>query len=324
MSLLRKQNVITLVLLVYLTAVVALMIFKSVSITPDRFIIFIFFGAVILGRAGMFIKDWAPFLGLLLGYELLRGFADDRGLGVQIESLVNIERSLFGFIPTERLQTLLYQAGIVSWYDWVAVITYFLHFPLPLMIAFFLWMKDKAQFNKFVIALLVLSFAGFITFLLLPAAPPWYAAERGLIETEKIINIIIAQIGWRWNLSYFYDSLNPNPVAAMPSLHAAYPWLSFLALWHFSKRLAWFFLPYPILVWFSIVYLGEHYVIDVIAGVAYAQVSFWVVYNFDSIKSYFPTFGSKGGAKLPAEILQLKSRLSRLIFQTHPPKRDRT
>ena len=83
------------------------------------------------------------------------------------------------------------------------------------------------------------------------------------------------------------DFLNPNPVAAMPSLHAAYPWLSFLALRKYSKKLGWFFLPYPILVWFSVVYLGEHYVIDVIAGVVYAQASFWIVNNFDKVKSFF-------------------------------------
>lgn len=286
MRVLKKQNVINLVLLGYLAAVVALMLIKNISITPDRFIIFLFFGAVIIGRATTFIKDWAPFLGLLFGYELLRGFADDQGLKVQVESLVNIERALFGFIPTERLQDLLYQAGRVSWYDWLALISYFLHFPLPLMLAFFLWLKDKAQFNKFIIALLVVSFSGFITFLLIPAAPPWYAAEKGLIEVEKIINIIISQVGWSWNLSYFYEQLNPNPVAAMPSLHAAWPYLSFLALWRYSKKIALFFLPYPFIVWFSIVYLGEHYVIDVIAGVVYAQVSFWVVYNFSNIKKF--------------------------------------
>lgn len=286
MNILRKQNTTTLVLLGYLAVVVGLMIFKSISITPDRFVIFLFFGAVVAGRGFAFVKDWAPFLGLLLGYEMLRGFADDSGLGVQIESLVNIERSIFGFIPTEKLQDFFYKAGVVAWYDWLAVIVYFLHFPLPLMIAFFFWMKDKAKFNRFVISLLVLSFGGFVTFLLLPAAPPWYAAERGLIETEKIINIIISQIGWDWNLSYFYDSLNPNPVAAMPSLHAAYPWLSFLALRNYSKNLAWYFLPYPILVWFSIVYLGEHYVIDVVAGIVYAQVAFYIVYKFQSIKKF--------------------------------------
>ncbi len=300
MSLIRKPNIITIVLLGYLAVVVAFMIFKSVSITPDRFVVFLFFGAVIIGRGLIFIKDWAPFLALLLGYEMLRGFADDKGLGVQVESLINVERAIFGFIPTERLQSLLYQAGTVAWYDWVAVIIYFLHFPLPLMVAFFLWIKKKAQFHKFIISLLVLSFAGFITFLILPAEPPWYASERGLLETEKIINIIIGQIGWDWNLSYFYDSLNPNPVAAMPSLHAAYPWLSFLALRKYSKKLGWFFLPYPLLVWFSIVYLGEHYVIDAIAGVAYAQASFWVVYNFDKVKKYFATFYPKGSSKKAA------------------------
>ena len=262
------------------------MIINSVSITPDRFVVFLFFGAVLLGRGMIFVKDWFPFLALLLGYEMLRGFADDKGLEVQVESLVNIERAVFGFIPTEKLQTLLYVPGQVNWYDWVVVIIYFLHFPLPLITAFFLWIKDKAQFHKFTISILVLSFAGFITFLILPAAPPWYAAERGFVDTEKIINIIISQIGWDWNLSYYYNSLNPNPVAAMPSLHSAYPWLTFLALRNYSKKIGWIFLPYPLLVWFSVVYLGEHYVIDVIAGVAYAQMVFLVVYKFSKIKKF--------------------------------------
>ena len=285
-NLVKKQNVMTVILLTYLAAVVVFMIINSVSITPDRFVVFLFFGAVLLGRGMIFVKDWFPFLALLLGYEMLRGFADDKGLEVQVESLVNIERSVFGFIPTEKLQTLLYVPGQVNWYDWVVVIIYFLHFPLPLITAFFLWIKDKAQFHKFTISILVLSFAGFITFLILPAAPPWYAAERGFVDTEKIINIIISQIGWDWNLSYYYNSLNPNPVAAMPSLHSAYPWLTFLALRNYSKKIGWIFLPYPLLVWFSVVYLGEHYVIDVIAGVAYAQMVFLVVYKFSKIKKF--------------------------------------
>lgn len=285
-NLVKKQNVMTVILLIYLAAVVVFMIINSVSITPDRFVVFLFFGAVLLGRGLIFVKDWFPFLALLLGYEMLRGFADDKGLGVQVESLVNIERAVFGFIPTERLQSLLYIPGQVNWYDWVVVIIYFLHFPLPLIAAFFLWVKDKAQFHKFTISLLVLSFAGFITFLILPAAPPWYAAERGFVDTEKIINIIISQIGWDWNLSYYYNSLNPNPVAAMPSLHSAYPWLTLLALRDYSKKIGWIFLPYPLLVWFSVVYLGEHYVIDVIAGVVYAQMAFLVVYKFSMIKKF--------------------------------------
>ena len=285
-NLIKKQNVMTVILLIYLAAVVVFMIINSVSITPDRFVVFLFFGAVLLGRGMIFVKDWFPFLALLLGYEMLRGFADDKGLEVQVESLVNIERAVFGFIPTEKLQTLLYVPGQVNWYDWVVVIIYFLHFPLPLITAFFLWIKDKAQFHKFTISILVLSFAGFITFLILPAAPPWYAAERGFVDTEKIINIIISQIGWDWNLSYYYNSLNPNPVAAMPSLHSAYPWLTFLALRNYSKKIGWIFLPYPLLVWFSVVYLGEHYVIDVIAGVAYAQMVFLVVYKFSKIKKF--------------------------------------
>ncbi len=281
----KKQNAVTILLLAYLIVVIALMIAKNISITPDRLVVFIFFAAVIVGQTKEFLRDWLPFLGLLLGYEVLRGFADNVGFGVHVSGLVNTERALFGFIPTERLQAVLYHPGIIHWYDSLAVVVYFLHFPLPLVVAFLLWIKDRSQFQKFVIALLVLSFSGFVTFLLFPAAPPWYADQKGLIHVHKIIDALIDKFGWSWHLSEFYQHLNPNPVAAIPSLHAAYPWLSFLALRRFSKKWAWLFFPYPFIVWFSVVYLGEHYAIDVIAGVIYAQVSLWIIYDFDKIKT---------------------------------------
>jgi membrane-associated phospholipid phosphatase len=151
---------------------------------------------------------------------------------------------------------------------------------LPLLVAFYLWVKDRSHYWKFIIALLTLSFAGFITYLVFPAAPPWYASQRaGLIEVHKVVDYVVAQIGWGWDFSRIYNNLNPNPVAAMPSLHAAYPTLAFLALFSFKKKIGLLFLPYPFLVWLSVVYLGEHYVIDVIAGIIYASGAYLVIYQ---------------------------------------------
>lgn len=277
---LNRENITTLLLITYLFSVVTYMIVKNISITPDRFFIFLLVAGVIAGRGIRFLKDWSPFFALLLGYEMLRGFADTAGFKVHIGDVVAAEKALFlGYMPPTLLQNWLYHPGQIAWYDIMSSVVYFLHFPLPLILGFFLWLKDRKQYFQFIVALLVLSFSGFLTYLIYPAAPPWYAAERGLVEVDKIMNVIIDQVGWSWNLSYYYSNLNPNPVAAIPSLHAAYPTLVFLALRHYSRRLGYLFAPYPFLVWFSIVYLGEHYVIDALLGIAYAILAYNAAYH---------------------------------------------
>jgi membrane-associated phospholipid phosphatase len=96
---------------------------------------------------------------------------------------------------------------------------------------------------------------------------------------EKIMDPIIARVGWGWNLSFFYEHLNPNPVAAMPSLHAAYPWLVALVLARIDRRWGVLAALYSVLVWASIVYLGEHYAIDALAGAACATIAYAAVYH---------------------------------------------
>ena len=77
-----------------------------------------------------------------------------------------------------------------------------------------------------------------------------------------------------------YENIDPNPIAAMPSLHVAFPMyiaLSFIELNRGPAR--WAALLYPLAVTFSVVYLGHHYVIDCIAGVAYALVFYWLTWK---------------------------------------------
>jgi hypothetical protein len=282
----KNSRLMTLLLVGYLVAIVLLMLARNMAITPDRFFVILLFGALIIGRGKLFLRDWVPFIALLLGYELVRGFADTAGFRVHISELVNAEMGIFGVIPTVELQKLFFDPNNVRLWDIGAVIIDFLHFPLPLAVAFYFWMKDKKAYWRFVFALLVLSFSAFLTYLFYPAAPPWYASQKaGLIEVYKIVDFVVADVGWGWDFSQIYNNLNPNPVAAMPSLHSAYPWLAFLALRSINKKLALYFLPYPILVWTSVVYLGEHYIIDVIAGVAYASIAYFVIFHFAKIKA---------------------------------------
>ena len=72
-----------------------------------------------------------------------------------------------------------------------------------------------------------------------------------------------------------YHWLTPNQYAAMPSLHAAYPFLGALFALRLWGRRAWPALAYTAGVWVSIVYLGEHYIVDIIGGVIFALAAFF-------------------------------------------------
>jgi membrane-associated phospholipid phosphatase len=76
--------------------------------------------------------------------------------------------------------------------------------------------------------------------------------------------------------SVFYAA-GPNDVAAWPSLHVAYPFLAFLVLRRAFGRVAWLLAAYALVVAFSVVYTGDHWLHDCIAGAAYAYVAYYVV-----------------------------------------------
>jgi hypothetical protein len=135
-----------------------------------------------------------------------------------------------------------------------------------------LWLVDRAQFLRFTTALLVMSFAAFIFFLLLPTAPPWYAHQVGLLPgVHDLVHGTLPSA-----VSPYFQRLDADPVAAFPSLHAAYPTLGALALWQVSRRTALFMVPWCLAVWFSVVFLGQHYVIDVTGGIILAATT-WAV-----------------------------------------------
>jgi membrane-associated phospholipid phosphatase len=77
-------------------------------------------------------------------------------------------------------------------------------------------------------------------------------------------------------VSPYYNWLDPDAVAAFPSLHSAYPLLAALALWPVSRRAAALAFTWCGAVWFSVVYLGQHYVADVLGGIAFA-LGAWLI-----------------------------------------------
>lgn len=287
----RNDRLLLATIAAYVVVLSGLMIASGVSVTPDVLLIALGLAAVILGRGRLFIRDWVPFIGLFLAYELMRGYADDLNRVVHDVDVLNLERALFGgLLPTQVLQDALHPATGPDPWAMVGTILYFLHFPLPLAVAFLLWVRRRRAYYDYIAALILVSMAAFATYLILPVAPPWWAADRGLIPgpnglpaitylKEQGFNDLARLFGFegRYLYSYTIYEVNPNQVAAFPSLHAAYPFLAFLVARRAFGRAGWLMLAYAASVWFAIVYLADHYVVDVLGGIAYASVAYLAI-----------------------------------------------
>ena len=294
----RNDRLLLIAVAAYAILLSFLMIARGISVTPD--VVAVSFGlvALLLGRGKLFLRDWIPFLALFFAYELMRGYADRFGLPIHVTDVISIEKIIgLGGLPTVWLQGMLHQGGLAS-QDNLATISegfYFLHFPLPLAIGFLLLLHQRRIYYDYVAALIVLSMAAFATYLLLPVAPPWWAAQpppdahTGAAVAPYITGVLrLSHTGFEGLKSFFgfgdyffsYTSvygISPNDVAAFPSLHAAYPFLAFLFARRAFGRTGWLMLAYCACVWFAIVYLGEHWVFDIVGGVVYASTAYFVV-----------------------------------------------
>jgi membrane-associated phospholipid phosphatase len=162
---------------------------------------------------------------------------------------------------------------LVSW-------VYFSHFVTALTVAVVLWLTSRPRWAAFMRRWVFLSMAGLITYFLYPAAPPWWAAQYGLLPDV----VRISTRGWRaMGMHGAGNLLNvgqvaANPVAAMPSLHTAFA-LFVVAFFLNRVRKRWWplLLAYPLAMTFTLVYAGEHYVLDVLVGWAYVGLTFLVV-----------------------------------------------
>lgn len=266
--------------LFYAAALVVVIALAGVPTDRGSLLIIILAGIGIpcLGRGwrafGRALLDWLPFTAVLVVYDVSRGIADGLGMPLHVSDVAAADRDLFGgTVPTVYLQRHFLDPGSPHWYDAVATLIYTSHFIATPVVAAVLWLRSREAWKGFATRVVVLSLAGLVTYVLFPAAPPWYAAREGVIEPV----IRASSRGWLWlHVNHAGNLLSEgqaasNPVAAMPSLHTAFATL--IALYVASRlpsRWRYLIVLYPLAMGLSLVYLGEHYVVDLVAGVVYA------------------------------------------------------
>lgn len=190
------------------------------------------------------------------------------GLALNVTGPPAVDRALFGVIPTVWIQQRLVD-GSVHWYDVLAAVVYASHFvAIPLLTAI-MWFRWRRRFAGWIAAVITFAVLGVAGYVLYPAAPPWMAAELGVIDEVRRIS----DIGWSGlNLDVISRGTVSaqgvsNPVAAMPSLHAGSSLLVTLAAWSRLGAIGRVCLStYVVAMAAALVYTGEHYVVDVLAG----------------------------------------------------------
>jgi hypothetical protein len=230
------------------------------------------------GRPLEFIRDWSPFIGLLAAYEVLSDFGTQLAARANFSLGIDLDRALgLGRIPTNLLQQHLWNPSHFQWYDYATALLYAAHFGVPIFFGFVLWQWRRDFFYRFIVSYMLLSFAAYVTYILLPAAPPWMASDAGQIpHVSRILLIVVSKFAPVSTPGA--SAVSIDSVAAMPSLHAAFPLLVWLTAWRIWPRWGWTFVIYPLAVTFAIVYLGEHYLADALAGWLFAAAAFALVW----------------------------------------------
>ncbi len=229
-----------------------------------------------------FLRDWwLPVVGLVV-YFYSRGLTDELGLPVHIMMPIHVDEWLGGGeLPTQRLQeawcgTPCLKTSEPAWYDLAFTTVYASHFLTGLTMAAMLWVRERAAWLRWMRRYIAINFAALVVYILYPMAPPWMASEQGYITADLPR---LTGRGWRdLGLGRFDLVLQGvgNPVAAMPSLHAGITFLvAMYGIWRLRTPLRFLLVLYPVAMSFTLVYYGEHYVVDVLAGIVMAGCGLW-------------------------------------------------
>jgi hypothetical protein len=230
-------------------------------------------------RRGL-VRDWLPLYVVLAVYALLRGYASHVLWGPFYRPQVAFDSYIGGGqAPTVTLQRWLFRANDLRPGDYLAWLTYMSHFFTSFIVAGVLWKRDHVRFKRFVALFVGLTFLGYVTYVLYPALPPWLASQTGHIAPiTRIIPVVWDHVGIHGAGALFTGNNRfDNNIAAMPSLHAAYPMLLLLFFWKRARpAVRAILVGYVLAMAFTLVYTGEHFVLDEVVGWSYAIFTFVV------------------------------------------------
>lgn len=239
------------------------------------------------------LQMWA----YMSAYEAPHDDADAHVKRVHVDYPIAVDRVLgVGELPTVRLQRAF--ASRTRWrtFDKVLVWSHWVWFMVPhSALAWILW-RRRGRFPRAAVMTYAVFDVGAAFYWLLPTAPPWYAAASGRSQEfngkltangagpcghheEIVVRRMMVEYGevfWKDGWGPLYSVFGGNPLAAMPSLHFATSLMAALLLAEARPAAGAVGFAYAGTLGFALIYLGEHYAVDLLAGTA-LTVAVWRV-----------------------------------------------
>ena len=232
-------------------------------------------------RQGEF-RTWLFYLVALYFFTQVRDAADETSIRASTGYVLDWEEWMFGgTTPSAWLQDRLGGAsgdpGVVAF---LASFTHWTWFVFPHAVVVGTYFLARPMFFRVAVIMMGIFFAAVLLYYLVPTVPPWLAVEEG--NAAGIVRImrdvgptLFGQALWE---RMFEVASEPNPRAAMPSLHFAAAVQMALIGWLLrSRKLTALALVYSAALGFSLVYLGEHYFVDLLVGGLLAGAAFFLV-----------------------------------------------
>lgn len=207
-------------------------------------------------------RYWVSIISIMVSYEALQGMAGTLAASRGIVSLYPLDHLIWGFNVTGYVQS-TFASPVVTL---LSSVFYSLHVPLVVATCLIVWYAKRPLFGKYVTVMVLASYAALATFVLLPTAPPWYSGVSSNLYAATVA------VGLPHGVTSFISLVEIDQFAAFPSLHGAYAIIFSYFMIKVDRRLALVSIPITVGILFSTLYLGQHYLIDLIGGAAYALI----------------------------------------------------
>jgi membrane-associated phospholipid phosphatase len=205
-------------------------------------------------------------------YELPNDTPDELAERVHVGYPISVDRVIgCGEVPTVRLQRALGRPGTVRLHDTFLAVVHWSWFFFPHGTVAYILFRHRDHFERSAVQMAAVFDLGAAVYWLVPTAPPWWAANERRIPPVRRIMTEAGELCWGRAWQRLYDSLSGNQLAAMPSLHFGTSVMAAHVLSDVGRvpgALGW---TYAMTLGFALVYLGEHYVVDLAAGFVLAE-----------------------------------------------------
>lgn len=212
------------------------------------------------------VRDWSPFLVILLMYYSLWGDATHLLVTKDLDTdLIAWDQYLFGMQASVALQPWV-SPPLTVWME----ISYVFHVVNGPLVACFVYLwRPRERFREMMTGVVVVTFLGLIGYLLVPAIGPMYTLkDQYTVPLTVPLDIVNRQMEFMDFARIRRD--------VFPSLHVGISFLVWLYAFRNSRRLFWILSPLVLSLFVSTIYLRYHYLVDVVAGLILAPLCFFL------------------------------------------------